>query len=198
MKLSQSKKLRFWVLALGLISATFIADVAPVFAAGADSGHGSPGLDTLFKPAINFFFYLVAVVFIYRKLGAPALLKRHQLIKNELERAAIDLNQAERELEGIAKRLAGIEDERADLLQRYEGEGQQLSESILRNAGVMAERTVQDVKRQIESEIKQANKLLQRESVFLATELAKKKLQSEFLPEEDKRIRQQVLQDLSN
>lgn len=159
--------------------------------------HGSPGIDTLFYPAINFVIYMVAMFIIYKKLGAPALVKRHQLVKSELDRASIDLNQAERELETITQRLNTVDAMRSEIAAQYDAEGKRMSESIIRAAREQAERAAVDARRQMESEISQAKKQLQRESVRLASDLARKKLSNELLAEEDKRLRKGVVEQIA-
>ena len=159
-------------------------------------GHAPAGLDTLFWPTVNFVTYLFVMVFVYHKLAKPALQRRYQQVKSDLDRAAQDLRSAQAELGDAEERLKLIGSEKSELVERYQLEAKQMSDSTIRNARAAAERSIKDTARQIDTEISQSEKELRRESVLLATTLVRKRLQANLKDEDDRRIRKFVVSEV--
>ncbi len=188
------------VLAATVFAEIFVNPVATALAEtaehGAAAGHAAAGLETLFWPVVNFVTYLFVMVYVYRKLAKPALLRRYQQVKSDLDRAAQELRLAQAEYSDAEERLKLIASEKSELIERYELEAKQMGETVIRNARAAAERSITDTARQIETEISQAEKELRRESIGLATTLVRKQLQAQLKDDDDRRIRKLVVSEV--
>ena len=189
----------FAVCAATAFTEIFASPVAIAVAETAEhgaTGHAAAGLETLFWPVVNFVTYLFVMVYVYRKLAKPALLRRYQQVKSDLDRAAQELRSAQAEYSDAEERLKLIASEKSELIERYELEAKQMGETVIRNARAAAERSITDTARQIETEISQAEKELRRESVVLATTLVRKQLQAQLKDDDDRRIRKLVVSEV--
>ena len=170
-----------------------LATPGVAFAAG--GAGGNPGLSTLTFPALNFFMYVCAAIWLYGKFGKNVLHQRSVEIKDHLRKAAAALGESEQLFSSLRAELDDIDQEKAALITRYQQEGDTMSAKIVADAKEAAIRMDSDVKRQIDAELNQATKRLKREAVDMAMDLAKKRLRAELTGDHDKTLRKQVIQE---
>lgn len=158
----------------------------------------SAGLETLWLPFFNFTLYAILLVWLYKRYGTGLVRQRALEIKEQVASAASALAEAERKLEVVQARLSEIDAEKALVVKRYEDEGAAMSRTIVANARKQAERIAADSKRQIDSELQQAKKMLRNEAVDRATEIARRRIGSELSPEQDRLLRKAVVQEFTS
>lgn len=197
------------ILGLGRIEAprlqTIVEHVALVFLgtgtclaeehAAHTAGHASIS-EQLFWPCANFITYLFLLVYLYRKYGQRQLKARSVQIRQQLEKTSVALAAVQDELDVLERRLANIETEKASLRQAFVAEGRRLSEMALVQGRAAAERVLQDVEKQIQSEIQVARKQIRQRVVELATKKARAKLLSGSGVSDDRKLRRDALRHL--
>lgn len=174
-----------------VLTLLFLGSPSVALAAGGET----PGLSTLTFPALNFFMYICAAVYLYNRFGRNVLHQRSVEIKDHLRRAAAALGEAEQNFSTLRGDLDDIEQEKTELVRQYNSEGETMSAKIVADAKESAIRTESDVKRQIDAELNQATKKLKKEAVDMAMELARKRLKAELTAEHDRALRKQVVQE---
>jgi len=169
--------------------------LAPSMALAAGGGEPA-GLSSLLWPAVNFSIFVLVMRKLYRKHVSVLLRGRSASVKNHLDRARIDLAEAEESYQGLYNKLTNIEVDKRELFARFDTEGANLSKIILEQAGLQSQRVEADSKRQIDSELSQATKGLKRTAIEEAIKLAEAKLKDGLSVDQDKLLRSDALSAL--
>jgi F-type H+-transporting ATPase subunit b len=179
---------------LTIVSAALVAN--PNIAHAASDHAAAAGVETLIFPIINFTLFAFAVVYLYRKYGAPILMERRVQFETRLNSSQRLLVQAEQDLAAVSDRLASFDEERQEILTSLKREGEAMAEQILRNAQANAEAIDRDGKRRAEREYQQAVGELRRLVVEQASQKARRKLEQNLSAEDDRRLRQAAINSL--
>lgn len=165
----------------------------PVEAAEAGGAH-HVDFTTLYWPAVNFIIFLTLATYLYKRFVPPLLKARAREIGDALRQAAFALQEAQEGLGLARKRLADISQEKAEFTQRFAIEAEKMTQAVLYDAKVKAERFREDVERQAETELKHSEEELKQEVVLLAINAVKKRLSGAVSADDDRRLRHEVLQ----
>ncbi len=149
---------------------------------------------TLLWPVVNFSIYLAIFIYLYRKHVPQRLRARSIEIAEQLQRAAHSIHQAEHEFELLDRRMKQIEAEKSDLTAKLANETDSLIKVIQAEARGRVERLLKDNARQIDTELRAAEKELRRETALVALDAARDRLKRDLSGEIDRRLRQEVLQ----
>ncbi len=169
-----------------LLSAVILMGmVLPVFAS--EGGHGSYWKDYLFQ-IINFVILLAVLIKFIRPPLSGYLKKRHNQVKEELEKAKELSEAAERMYREAQKRLENLDAEiaaiREQMLKEVEEEKKKLLEEAERKAELMRMQAEQGLK----EEINKIKKRLREEVSLEALSLAEKLIQKSINKEDQKRL----------
>lgn len=175
-------------IALAVLTAGAVVGIAgAVYAAGADSAGGAHGslspekLKDLGWRVMNFAALMIILVKFLKKPLADGLKNRKEGIRAEFEDLEARRGEAEREYKEYAGKLAGIDDELRDMVEKAVAQGQKEKERIIEEA----ERAADSIKRQaemaIQNEVMEAKRRLKVEvteqAAAMAEEIIKKNLQ---------------------
>jgi len=158
--------------------------------------NSSPSIGSLFWPTLNFLIYFALAIYLYRKYGAPALMARSFQIEGQLRKASDVLLGANREHSQIEGRLVNVNTEQQGIIAELEEEGRKLFSEIVEDAKKDALSIERDAQRQIQSELKNALREVREQIIEKAVLATKKKLRSQLSPDNDRRLREEVLQSL--
>jgi len=154
------------------------------------------GIETLIWPAVNFFIYAALMRHFYVKFARPALLARSANFEQHVQRAAQVLEDADRELQKLEARLAGISEEQRQIRERLATEGAQIAAQVMTQAEHTANANRRDIGRRIERELNAATSEVKQQVIAKATELARAQLRSGLSTEDDYRLRQDAIRSL--
>jgi len=156
-----------------------------------------PGLE-LWKFA-NLLIFIIAVLYLHRRFGRPvreALRSRSDGIKQELERAREERDQALAKLAEVEARFGDLDGEVARVNEKAKIEAEAERQRI--NSATEAEiaNMREQAKREIESAGKAARQALRRFAAQESVRLAEEILEREISPDDDSRLTNLNLQDL--
>ena len=168
-------------------------------AAGHGEGHAAPmitkaKLKDLFWRALNFAALVFIMVKFLSKPIAAGLSGRRQEIQDELEVAQEKCAEAEQAYKAFQLRLAGMEDEMAELVAKAKAMAEEEKARIIAEA----EASAQDVRRQAEAAVQaslaQAKSRLQAEIAEQAVIMAEELIVKNLTPEDQVAITEQYLE----
>ena len=171
---------------------------------GHDAGHGEhhapmvtgAKLKDLFWRAVNFAALLIILVKFLARPLAVSLGGRRQQIQDELETLQQQRDEAEQEYRSLESRLAGMEDEIAERIEKAKAGAEDEKARIL----VEAEAAAKDIRRQAEASVQgafaQATRKLQAEIADQAVVLAEELIVKNLTPEDQVAITEQYLERL--
>ena len=167
----------------------------PHAAGGARAAHHAAGIDSLGWPLVNFLLYAFIFRYLYKRLGAPALLDRAASFEQHLKRAGQTLDDAEQDVVSLRRRLKGIHEEQTALRERLAGEGVLIADRLIVQAEEAAVSMKNDVARRIARELHAATSEVKQSAIVRATELAREELRT-LSEQDDYRLRQEALKGL--
>ena len=179
--------------------AVFVAGAPGVFAASGE-GSGSdlikPNLGTLFWTALTFLIF----AFLLGKWGwrplVGALDARESSIRDSLESARSDREEAKRTLAEHKQLVAGAHRERAGTLAAAQEEGERLKAEILEEARKRREQVLAQTDAQLQAGLRQARAELRAETVDLAIQAAGKLLDKNLDDAAQRQLVERHLADL--
>ncbi len=179
--------------------AVFLAG-APGLLASSESGSGSdlikPNLGTIFWTALTFLIFM----FLLGKLGWKPLLgaldARESSIRDSIESAKSERQEAERILEEHKQLVAAAHRERAGALAAAQEEGERLKAEILEEARKQREQILAKADAQVQSGLRQAQAELRAETVDLAIRAAGKLLDKNLDDATQRQLVERHLADL--
>lgn len=170
---------------LGALSLQVVAGFGPlVWAAGEEAAHGGGWFDLVAR-LVNFGVLAGVLLFLLRKPLASYLEARGEQIRRELTEAVEKRERAAAERAAAESRLAGLEQEVADLRGRARAEAEAEARRILEAAEEDRARIAEAARREIGTELELARRKLTAQATELAVELARKKI-AESLNEADR------------
>jgi F-type H+-transporting ATPase subunit b len=140
---------------------------------------------------LNLAVFIIAALILHRKFGKPvsqALKSRKERIKNELQRAREERDQALQQLAEVETRVKGLEKEIAAIRERSVEEAESEAARIRAATETELGRLRESAQREIESASKAAATELRRYASEQSIHLAEDVLRREMGPEDDARL----------
>ena len=156
-----------------------------------------PGLE-LWK-FVNLFIFIVALFLLHRQFGRPireALRSRREGIKNELERARLERDEALGKLAEVEERLGRLDQEVASVAERARAEAEAERKRIAALTEVEIVKIREQSQREIEAAVKAARHDLRRFAAQESVRLAEGILAREMKAEDDARLTSITVQEL--
>jgi F0F1-type ATP synthase membrane subunit b/b' len=154
------------------------------------------GLCELYYPSVNFTCYVLFVWWLVSKYAVPALRDRKINFELSFNKSSGLLREAEAHLHEAQVSLKHFEAERNEIIERLKREGAQTSDAIVRRAEESAEGIIRDRRRQIEKTQTSAAEEVRQAVVAKAMGRARKSLTERLSNEDDRRLRQEVIDSL--
>ena len=153
-----------------------LVTVSGVFAQShdAEEAHGSPW-DLAFR-VVNFAILAAALVYLLRKPLGNYLDAKAEQIRSELKEAVGKRERAETERKEAEARLAGLDDEIAEVRAKGIAQAEDERRRILQAAESEAARLAERAKKEIEAEVELARRRLTARAAELSIDLARQKL----------------------
>ncbi|MCK5797097.1 MAG: ATP synthase F0 subunit B [Deltaproteobacteria bacterium] len=146
---------------------------------------------------INFGLLIYLLVRFGRRPLAAYLSDRHTQIKDALEEATRIHDEAQTRLRETEKKLAGLDDEIANLKKSVADDAQAEKERIIANAKAEAEALVEATERTLVIEVERAKRKLEVSAVQAALQAAEKLLQHEITPQDVTRLRDEYYEQIA-
>jgi len=183
-----------------LVALALFAAGAPGLLAASEEASGSdlikPNLGTLFWTALTFLIF----VFLLGKFGwrplMGALDAREASIRDSIEEAKTDREEAQRILDEHKQLVAGAHRERAGALAAAQEEGERLKADILEEARKQREQLLAKTEAQVQAGLRQARAELRAEAVDLALQAAGKLLDKNLDDAAQRQLVERHLADL--
>ena len=156
----------------------------------------APGIETLLFPLINFLIFSSIFVWLYRRYGAPLLRQRRAEIEQMINKWTGQLGQLDRELADVNDQLSSFEAERARMLGEFEVEGDKIAAEIALSTRSAIEALERETKRRISREYGVAEDEIRSEVVRRGAASARKTLFADLSSEQDRRLREEVIERL--
>jgi len=188
-------KNKFPTLLIITIAAGFLAfpDLA---SAVSGAGHALSVNDLLF-PFINFSLYVALMV---KLLAAPLsnmLQLRRENMESSIKRAAMQWDQAKRQLLDVQRRFSNLDSELKEIATRIESEGAKEAAQLVADAQNQAKMIVQRAKQSAITEASAMENEIRQELAQEVIRVASEKLSKELNLESDLPLRQRALEGLS-
>ncbi|MDI6795683.1 MAG: hypothetical protein QMD09_01995 [Desulfatibacillaceae bacterium] len=171
--------------ALGLALAVLFCDLA--YAAGG-SFHPQHWTSVDFWRIMNFLVLLAALVYLFKKVGSPALAKRISNIEQELKDLEAKKEAAARELLEMEKRLVGLEAEAQGVVDDFVRQGEAARDKILAEAARAADRLQEQAQRHMAHELKQAQDRLKEQMLAKAVAMGEKLIKDNINEADQQRL----------
>jgi len=186
------KKNKWSKIALGALALTAIVAIAGnLYASGGEAGGSMTGPQGSLSPAklkdfmwrvMNFAALMIILIKFLKKPLVDALKGRQQSIATEFEDLETRRADGEREYNEYASKLAGIDNELKEMVQKAIAQGQVEKERIIEEANKAAENIKRQAEMAIHNEITEAKRRLKSEvteqAAIMAEEIIKKNLQA--------------------
>lgn len=124
----------------------------------------------------------------------PLLAARKEKIVAQLRQASLEIEAAEEELALVQDRYTALASEKGELAEQYKLEAERLTEEVVNAASLEAEQIACDVERQIESQLRQAQREVKARLVREAAVRAKKILEQTLNDDKDRVLRARALE----
>jgi F-type H+-transporting ATPase subunit b len=167
----------------------------PVLAS--EGGHGSYWKDYLFQ-IVNFAILLAILIKFIRPPLKGYLEKRHNQVKEELERAKELSEAAEKAYQEAQKRLENLDKEITAIREQMQKEVEQEKKKLMEEAEKKAELMRAQAEQALNEEINQIKKRLKEEISIEALEMAEKLIQKTMTSEDQKRLVNLYIQRLGS
>jgi F-type H+-transporting ATPase subunit b len=146
---------------------------------------------------INLAIFVVALIFVLRKFGLPALFRdRKETIQRELARAQQERDAALLKLKEVEERLGLLDTEVATIKEEAGREAAEERERIARSTETEIAKLTEQASREIEHAGKVAKKELRRYTAEQSVRLAEEIVRREMKPEDDARLIANNIEDL--
>lgn len=114
---------------------------------------------------LNFVVLAIAMVWLFRKFGVPALNSRIKGIKDDLDELEAKKNAANEELAQYRKQLKLLDNEAEKIIAEYTRQGEDAKERILKETSSAADKLKEQATRNVEYEFARAKQQLQKDVV---------------------------------
>jgi len=145
----------------------------------------------------NFLLIVGGLGYLIKKLLVPFLNERSRLIREDMDRSAKALVDADQRLAMIEDKLKSLDEELASLRQGAAHESRAERERIEQGATADASKILAAAEQEIEAAIKAARQELKLFTSELALGLAEKKIRDSMTPESDQLLLRAFVQDLA-
>lgn len=145
---------------------------------------------------INFFIFVAALVYFVKKPLAAAMLKRHTTVKHTIAENEAQLAKAQRQFEDTKGKLAHVEKESTELVERSKADGIAEREQIVESAHDYANRMRHDATQILANESVRAAKRLQLETARAALAAAEQMLARGMTDADRQRLFEQAIDEL--
>jgi F0F1-type ATP synthase membrane subunit b/b' len=172
-----------------LCSALVLLQTTSAYAAG--GGHGTIA-DTLW-PWVNFTLYLFILGALLKKPFAQAWKTRREMIEQDVNSGAKELQAAEQLLRNAQSRLAALEAQGKQLGESINQDSRRESAQIIDEAQRRSEFLLQQANETIDAEKRQAEGLVRKEIARKVLERTTELLKQEITPDVDRDLRRGVL-----
>jgi F-type H+-transporting ATPase subunit b len=152
--------------------------------AGEEGGWGKT--DTY--KVMNFVVLAAGLVWVFLKVGRPALAGRIESIRKELADLEARKESAKAELAGYEARIAGLVQESSRIVADYVRQGETVRDKILAEAALSADRLSEQARRHMEHEIKEAKARLQAEIVEKALAVSEQIIRANINSDDQDRL----------
>lgn len=160
----------------------------------AEAPHGVPS--HVWFHLINF---SILAYFLFTKLRRPLrdhLIKRHDTIKEALERSEVLRQQAEARADELAKKLEGLNAEIDLMRAQAQADAEREAERLLANAEANVIRMKADADKLLQEEVNRASARMRQEVIDLALELASRMLKERITAQDQERLAGQYLEQM--
>lgn len=131
-------------------------------------------------PYVNFFLFLGAAVFFFRKMAVGAAQKKRTEFEKLMAEARAARDAAEQRLEELKRRQAGLDKEIAEIMSISKSSGEVEAAKIQSDAERLSQHLRDEARRIAETEVEKARQELRREIVDAVRESVTKKIKSEL------------------
>ncbi len=180
-----------------IISLAILATVVSPGSAWAGSPGHAPAVGDLLFPFINFTLYLALMIKLLARPIGDQLRMRRDNIESFIKRAAMQWDQARRQLLDVQRRFSNLDTELKEISSRIENEGAKEAAQMVADAEFQAKAII---KRAEQSAIAEANALeaeIRRDLADEVVRMASEKLAKEINNESDLPLRQRALEGLN-
>ncbi|PID38511.1 MAG: hypothetical protein CSB49_05195, partial [Proteobacteria bacterium] len=147
---------------------------------------------------INFAILLYLLIRFAGKPLSDYLAERHEQIKKDLDEAAKLRDEAKAQLDEVNTKLAGLDDEIAEIKRAVKADAEEEKKRIIANAEAEAEALVTGAERTLDIEIERAKRKLEVSAVQAALRSAEKLLEREIKDADVTRLREEYLTQISS
>lgn len=171
-----------------LLINTIILSLGASLSFASGGSHSAPQVSDLLFPFINFVILLMLLYFFLRSKAVDFFRSRSTNIKVDIEKSKEMYADAYRKYEEIEGKLKNADIEGKELLKSLKDEAELEKKHMVKAASEFSEKLKSDSERIINNELKKATRRLKKETVNLATMLAKQELQKEMSAEQQKQL----------
>lgn len=169
--------------------ALVVLALLPLFIfASAEEGTSSSGLMDFLGKALNFLLLFGGLAFVLAKPIRAFIAARVESVRKALAEAASSREEAEKELEEVKARLAGLGDEARRIREAGESLGLKDKARITELAAREAEKIKAMAREEIEARALASRRELRRYAAELAVSLARSRIESRLTPELQNRL----------
>lgn len=187
----RSKKLHFYIVTFLTFNFVFLS-VAFGSSGGEEGAQVSIWKDYMWK-IINFGILVFILVKFVKKPFQSLLRQRTEMIEKTLKEARDAKELAQKALQEVEDRFKTKDKEIEEILSASKRAGEVERERILEESNRLKERIFEQVKVNMEYELKHAKEAIKAEAVDLAMELAEKKLKEKLTKDEQERLLEESL-----
>jgi len=181
---------------IGVALTVMLFGSTDVAASGSSHGaaHGSPGISSLIPYWVNFILFIGILYFLLRKKVPLMWAERREKIAGEIDKASVELKEAEAKLREARNNFDNVEEEIAKAKALIKSEAVMEHEAILTEAKKKADLILQRAKDTAASERSSAEKTLRREMAERVLLLAKQRILKETSPDNDYKRRHRTME----
>ena len=169
------------------VGAVVLLCTAPALAAGAGESGTSPGMK-FFWEVLNLAILVGAIIYLGRRGIRDFFTDLRKGIRNELDKAAQLLSDAEDRYATWEAKLAGLDEELQKIRETEQRRVKQERTHILEEARLNAQRIAENATAQVERELRRAEEELRKEASELAVEMAARFLNEQVGDDDRKRL----------
>ena len=147
---------------------------------------------------LNFLIVAGGIGYLVKKFFVPFLEERGKLIREDMDRSAKILAEADQRLTSVEGKLQKLDEELASLRQAAFRESVAEAERIAQAAQADAGKILAAAEQEIESSVKAARQQLKQYATELAVGVAEKKIRASLTPQAEQNLLQSFVRDLAD
>lgn len=180
-----------------LLILTAVMLTSPGVAIAVSEAGQPPSVKDLLFPFINFALYLALMVKLLSGPLSNHLQLRRDNMESSIKRAAMQWDQAKRQLLDVQRRFSNLDNELNEISSRIESEGAKESAQVVADAEVQAKMIIQRAKHSASAEASALENEIRQELAQEVIRVASERLAKELNLESDLPLRQRALEGLS-